>query len=81
MDTLRAAGARRIHAVAVHGVLCGPAIERLKNAGLESIVVTDTVHVPETKQLPNLTVLTVAPLLAEAIQRTHNGESVGALFR
>lgn len=79
--TLKAAGVRTVHAGAVHGVLCGPAIERLRDAGLASIVVTDTVYVPLEKRLPNLTVLTVAPLLAAAIERTHNGESVGALFR
>lgn len=78
--TLKAAGVRSVHAGAVHGVLCGTAVERLREAGLSSLVVTDTVRVPPEKHLPNLTVLTVAPLLAAAIERTHNGESVGALF-
>lgn len=78
--TLKAAGVRSVHAGAVHGVLCGTAVERLREAGLSSLVVTDTVHVPPEKHLPNLTILTVAPLLAAAIERTHNGESVGALF-
>jgi len=80
VDTLRAAGARTIHAGAIHGVLCGPAIERLRNADIESIVVTNTVHVAPERRLEKLTVLTVAPLLAAAIQRIHSGESVGALF-
>jgi ribose-phosphate pyrophosphokinase len=80
IDTLRAAGARSIHAGAVHGVLCGPAIERLRDAQIDSIVVTNTVHVADNKKLDKLTVLTVAPLFAAAIERIHSGASVGALF-
>lgn len=78
--TLKAAGARSIHAGAVHGVLCGPAIERLREAAIESIVVTNTVHMPPGKRLDKITQLTVAPLFAAAIERIHSGESVGALF-
>ncbi|QID19551.1 ribose-phosphate pyrophosphokinase [Nitrogeniibacter mangrovi] len=81
VDTLRAAGARSIHAGAVHGVLCGPAIERLRESAIESIVVTNTCRIDEDKHLDKLTVLTVAPLLAAAIERIHSGESVGALFQ
>lgn len=81
IDTLRAAGVRSIHAGAVHGVLCGPAIERLRDAPIESIVVTNTVLVPPHKRLPKITQLTVAPLFAAAIERIHSGESVGALFQ
>ncbi|CAI07939.1 putative ribose-phosphate pyrophosphokinase [Aromatoleum aromaticum EbN1] len=80
IDTLRAAGARSIHAGAAHGVLCGPAIHRLRDASIESIVVTDTVHMPPHKRLDKITQLTVAPLFAAAIERIHSGESVGALF-
>ncbi|HRQ56714.1 MAG TPA: ribose-phosphate pyrophosphokinase [Azoarcus taiwanensis] len=80
IDTLKAAGARSIHVGAVHGVLCGPAIERLRDADIQSIVVTNTVHVPEHKRLDKITVLSVAPLLGAAIERIHSGESVGALF-
>jgi ribose-phosphate pyrophosphokinase len=78
--TLKAAGARSIHAGAVHGVLCGPAIERLHNADIDSVVVTNTVNRSPDKQLAKLTTLTVAPLFAAAIERIHSGESVGALF-
>lgn len=80
VDTLKRAGARSIHAGAVHGVLCGPAIERLRTAPIDSIVVTDTVYIPPQKKLDKLTTLTVAPLFAAAIERIHSGESVGALF-
>ncbi len=79
--TLKEAGARKIFAGAVHGVLCGPAIRALERSEIESFVVTNTVAIPEEKRLPQLTVLTVAPLLAEAIGRINSGESIGALFR
>lgn len=80
IDTLREAGVRSIHAGAAHAVLCGPAIDRLRDAPIESIVVTNTVHMPPGKHLPKITQLTVAPLFAAAIERIHSGESVGALF-
>ena len=80
VDTLKAAGARSIHAAATHGVLCGPAIERLRGAAIDSVVVTNTVALPEDKRLDKLTVLNVAPLFAAAIERIHSGQSVGALF-
>ncbi len=78
--TLKAAGARSIHAAATHGVLCGPAVERLGEAALDSIVVTNTVTLPDAKRFDKLTVLNVAPLFAAAIERIHSGQSVGALF-
>jgi ribose-phosphate pyrophosphokinase len=80
VQTLRAAGARRVYAGATHSVLVGPAVERLRGLDVEQVVVTDTCHVPPEKRWDLLKVLTVAPLLAEAIRRIHTGESVGALF-
>ncbi|MDR3086882.1 MAG: ribose-phosphate pyrophosphokinase [Azoarcus sp.] len=80
IETLRLAGARSVHAGAVHGVLCGPAVERLRAAPVDSVVVTNTVHVAPEKHFDKLTVLTVAPLFAAAIERIHSGASVGALF-
>jgi ribose-phosphate pyrophosphokinase len=79
--TLKAAGVKKIYAGAVHPVLCGPAIRNLGCSAFDSFVVANTVETPEEKRLPNMTVLTVAPLLAEAIRRINTGESVGALFR
>jgi ribose-phosphate pyrophosphokinase len=73
-------GARRIIAGGVHAVLSGPAIERLKGAPLEEIVVTNSIPLPPEKLLPTMTVLTVAPLLGEAIRRIHDEESVSTLF-
>ncbi len=75
------AGAKEIHIAATHGVLCGPAIERLREAPIDSIIVADTIPIPAEKQLPNLVQLTVAPLLAEAIKRIHHDQSISELFR
>jgi ribose-phosphate pyrophosphokinase len=74
-------GVQEIYACCTHAVFSGPAVERLRTSPLHEIVVTDTIALPPEKRLPNLTVLSVAPLFAEAIQRIHSGESVGALFR
>jgi ribose-phosphate pyrophosphokinase len=73
-------GAREVFVCATHAVLCGPAIERLREAPIRQIVVTDSIPVPLSKQLPNLVILSVAPLLANAVKRIHLNESVSKLF-
>jgi ribose-phosphate pyrophosphokinase len=73
-------GAKAVYACATHAILCGPAIERLKDAPLKQVVVTDTIPLPPEKQLPNIKVLSVAHLLADAIRRIHLNESVSTLF-
>jgi ribose-phosphate pyrophosphokinase len=73
-------GAREIIACATHGVLCGPAIERLRDAPFRQVVITDSIPLPPNKQLPFIRVLSVAPLLADAIKRIHYNESVSKLF-
>lgn len=80
VGTLMAAGVKSIHVGATHGVLCGPAVKRLVASPIESIAVTDTVHISLEKQAEKIEILSVAPLFAEAIRRIHTGESVGALF-
>ncbi|HUX85930.1 MAG TPA: ribose-phosphate pyrophosphokinase [Chloroflexota bacterium] len=80
-NVLVKAGVGEIYVAATHGVFSGPAIERLKQAPIKEVVVTDTVPLPSEKQLTKITVLSVASLFAEAIQRIHAGGSVGALFR
>lgn len=75
------AGAKEIHIATTHGVLCGPAIEKLRQAPIESLIVTDSIPIPAEKQLPNLVRLSVAPLLAEAIKRIHHDQSISELFR
>jgi ribose-phosphate pyrophosphokinase len=76
---VRKHGAEKIYIAAAHGVLCGNAIENLKSAPVENIVLTDTIPLPE-ELLPNLKVLSVAALLGEAIRRIHCHESVSRLF-
>jgi ribose-phosphate pyrophosphokinase len=73
-------GARAVYACATHGVLCGDAIRKLREAPLKQVVITDTIPLTPEKQLPNLHVLSAAPLLADAIKRIHGNESVSALF-
>jgi ribose-phosphate pyrophosphokinase len=78
---LRHRKARRLSVACTHGLFTGPAIERLgAQTDLEEIVTTNTVPVPPEKRLPNMRVLSIAPLLAEAIRRTHNGESISSMF-
>ena len=76
----KANGAREVYACATHPVLCGPAVERLRDAPLTQVVVTDSIPLPPEKQLPNIRVLSVDFLLANAIKRIHNNESVSKLF-
>jgi ribose-phosphate pyrophosphokinase len=76
----RCNGAREIYACATHAVLCGPAIERLRDAPLKQVVVTDSIPLPPQKRLPNFKVLSAASLLADAIKRIHFNESVSELF-
>ena len=74
-------GARRILACGVHAVLSGPAIDRIKASPIEEVVVTNSIQVaPEKRAEARITVLTVAPLLGEAIRRIHDEESVSTLF-
>ena len=73
-------GAKSVTAIATHGVLSGPAVERLKSAPIKNLVVTDTIQIPEEKILSNMKIITVADVFGAAINRIHNGESVSALF-
>jgi ribose-phosphate pyrophosphokinase len=73
-------GVTEIYACATHGVLSDPAIERITNSNLREVVITDTIPLPAAKHIPRIKVLSVAPLIGEAIKRIHRGESVGALF-
>jgi ribose-phosphate pyrophosphokinase len=78
---LRQQGANRVIIAATHPVLSGDAMDRLKKADVEEVIVTDSVPVPAEKLDSRLKVLSVAPLLAEAIIRVHENRSVSELFR
>jgi ribose-phosphate pyrophosphokinase len=78
---LRQEGARDVYCLATHPVLSGNAVENLSSAGFKEIIITNTIPIGDRKEkLPNVTVLSVAQLIAEAIKRIHEGESVSSLF-
>ncbi len=79
-EVLLERGAVAVSIAATHAVLSGPAVERLRTSAMAEVIVTDTVPVPEEKRFQKLTVLSIADLLAEAIKRTHGGESISSLF-
>ena len=81
VDTLKKAGAKTIMAAISHGVLSGPAIERIdKCIDLEKLLITDSIPLEDYKKHPRIEVLSVADLLGEAIIRIHHEESVSSLF-
>jgi len=80
VEALQREGARRVLACGVHSVLSGPAVERIRASVLEEVIVTNSIPVSEAKRAARVTVLTVAPLLGEAIRRIHDEESVSTLF-
>jgi ribose-phosphate pyrophosphokinase len=80
-NMLRAHGAQRVLFAATHGVLTGGAPERLRSAPIDEVIVTDSIPIAPEKQGAPITVLSVAPLLAEAIIRVHENRSVSELFR
>jgi ribose-phosphate pyrophosphokinase len=73
-------GAREIWAYATHAVFSGDAVERLQASPIREIVVTDTIPLPRSKQRDKIRVLSIAPVLAEAIRRVHGNLSVSTLF-
>jgi len=80
-DALKEQGARRVFAACTHAVLSGPAVERINNSVLEELIVTDTIPLDSKKEeCKKLTVLSIAPLLAEAIKRIHEESSISSLF-
>ena len=80
VHALKDRGASDIYAAATHAILSGPAVGRLSEAPVREVVVTNTLHVPEEKRFPKLRVLSIADLLARAVQYTHSNESVSQLF-
>jgi len=74
-------GAKEVYACATHGVLSGPAVERLRNSPIREVVITDTIPLKEEKKFDQLKVLPISPLFAEALRRIHSEHSVSILFR
>ncbi|MEO8377937.1 MAG: ribose-phosphate pyrophosphokinase [Candidatus Sumerlaeota bacterium] len=80
-EALRTRGAKDIYAFAVHGVMSGPALERLENSPIKRVFITNSIS-QEGRPLPSkIKVLSIAPLLAQAIERIHNHQSVSDLFK
>ncbi len=73
-------GAKEVYAYATHPVFSGNAVERLQRSALKEVVVTDTIPLPEGKQTSKIRVISLAPVLAEAIKRVHAHQSVSTLF-
>jgi ribose-phosphate pyrophosphokinase len=74
-------GATEVYAAATHAVLSGPAVRRLQESPVQELVVSNSIAVPAEKRFPKLTILSIAALLGEAIQRIHTGTSVAAAYR
>lgn len=78
---MRKEGARQVYACATHAVFSEPAISRLSSGMLEEVIVTNTIGVPKERHFKQLTVLSVANLIGEAIWRIHEDTSVSSMFR
>lgn len=79
-DALKKRGAKYVYGAATHGVLSGPAIERIKNSSLEKFVITDTIELPEDKKIDKIDIVSVAPVFTSAIRRINTSTSVSEMF-
>jgi ribose-phosphate pyrophosphokinase len=79
-DALIERGAKEVYACCTHAVLSGPAIERIKNSAIKELVMLNTIKLPEEKMLDKFTILSIAPVFAEAIKRIYGDMSVSKLF-
>ncbi len=73
-------GAKDVIVASTHGLLSGPAVERLRDSGITEVVVTDTLPIPDEKRFDTLTVLSIAPLIARAVREVFDDGSVTSLF-
>ena len=74
-------GATEVYACATHGVLSGPAIERIEQSVIKELVLLDTIALPEEKKIPKITMVPVGPVFAEAIERIYADKPVSPLLR
>jgi len=79
-NTLIERGVKEVYSCCTHPVLSGPAIKRLEGSPIKEIVITDTIPLGPNKRLDKIKVISMAPLLGEAIHRIHTGMSIGAMF-
>ena len=78
---LKKQGAKAVYVFATHAVLSGPAIERLKNAPIEEVILTNTMPIPDEKKIDKIKVISVAELLAETIKRNNEGLPMGKVYK
>lgn len=79
-NAIKDMGAKEVYACATHGVLSGPAIERLEKSAIKELVILNTLPIPEEKRIDKMTILSAAPIFAETISRVHTHGSVSAMF-
>lgn len=79
-EVIKNFGAKEVYVGCTHGVLSGPAIERIKNSSIKELVMTNTIPLPEEKQLDKIVVVSISELFGEAIKRIHEETSIGELF-
>lgn len=73
-------GASEVYAAATHGVLSGPAVDRIKDSPIKELIMLNTIQIPEEKMLNKMTILSVAPLFAEAIERLYEEKPISPMF-
>ena len=79
-EALKQYGAKKIYGCATHGVLSGPAIERIENSVMEKFVITDSILLKEENKIDKIEIVSVAPLFADAIRRVHSNDSISKMF-
>jgi ribose-phosphate pyrophosphokinase len=80
VEVIMKRGAKSVRAASTHGLFCGPAIQLIQDSSIKEVITTNTVDIPTEKRIDKITVLSVAPLFAEAIKRIHLGDSISSLF-
>ena len=80
IDVIKNAGAKDVYVGCTHGILSGPAIERIMGSDIKELVMTSTVPLPKEKRIDKIVVVSISGLFAEAISRIHNETSIGELF-
>lgn len=79
-NAIKERGAKSVRAISTHGVLSGPAIERIKDSAIDEMVFLNTIDIPKEKMLPNFKTLSVAKVFAEAIRRVYDNKPLSTLF-
>lgn len=80
VEVIKRFGAKDVYVGCTHGVLSGPAIERLRNSEIKELVTTNTIPLPKEKQIDKIVVVSISELFGEAIKRIHEESSIGELF-